>query len=64
LKEGFVDGDSESMAKIVDGLLKTSDKRISLAEAGHKAWRSRFTWENLTLDYEDLYNHLLERRAK
>lgn len=63
IKEGVVEGDSESLAKLVDELLNNPEKRFALAEAGHRAWQSHYTWETITLEYEQLYEHLLERKV-
>jgi glycosyltransferase involved in cell wall biosynthesis len=57
--QGFVDGDATTFAGLVDELLADPFRRQMLAEAGYKSWLERFTWEKITLQYEDLYQRLI-----
>jgi len=59
---GFVDGDPATFAGLVDELLADPSHRQLLAEAGHKAWLEKFTWEKITLDYEALYERLVLKK--
>ena len=60
---GRVDADPKVMAKAIDDLVNNSDVREGLAEAGHEAWKNRFTWEKIALEYERVYKATLEHKA-
>lgn len=47
---------------ILERFINAPDKRLQMAEAGFKAWQSRFTWEKIARDYEGLYENLLREK--
>ena len=59
--QGFVDGDPAVFAALVDELLADTPRLAALADAGHKSWLERFTWEKIVLEYEALYHQLVKR---
>ena len=61
---GYVDGDSGDFAKIIDQLLIDDAQRNSLAAAGQRAWRERFTWDAIVSQYEALYLSLVMKEGK
>lgn len=62
LPDGFAHGKVESMASAIEGLVNEPERRAELANAGFGAWKERFTWEKLAVEYERLYQSLRERR--
>jgi L-malate glycosyltransferase len=60
LENGNVDGRPALFAQTIEQLLKDTQKRKQLAERGYAAWQERFTWENIILQYESLYQELMK----
>ena len=61
-EHGFVDGAPDIFAEMIADLLADEVQCSSLAEAGYRAWRERFTWEKIVDRYEELYVNLLEKK--
>lgn len=59
--DGNVCGDPNEFANMISDLLSDKSRRNSLADAGYRAWRERFTWEKIALRYEELYLSLLDQ---
>lgn len=55
----FCGVDVPASARMLESYYSDADLRRARAEAGHRAWRERYTWEKLTLRYEELYRELL-----
>lgn len=53
--DGYSHADIEGGARMLEDLWRDADLRRGLAEAGHAAWRGRFTWEKIANRYEALY---------
>lgn len=56
--KGFARADVGKSSNILAQLATDSIRRSTLAEQGHSAWRKRFTWEKISLEYERLYRQL------
>lgn len=56
---GKVYAEPQIFARVVEELVFDTAKRQQLAEAGHQAWRERFTWEKIVEQYEQLYQSLV-----
>ncbi|MDX6664214.1 MAG: L-malate glycosyltransferase, partial [Solirubrobacteraceae bacterium] len=55
--------DPLAAVRAIERLLGDGARRADMAEAGHAAWRRRFTWERLTDDYLAVYDEVMTRRA-
>ena len=53
--DGLVSIKSEQMATEIEKLIKDPSRIQHFAEVGHNAWMNRFTWENITIQYERQY---------
>ena len=51
---------SES-TKILEQLCNDKEKRLMLSKNGYESWLDRFTWENISVEYENLYKSLLQQ---
>ena len=60
---GYVTAKPADMAAAIESLIGDSGRRAALAEAGHRAWRERFTWDAIVDLYEEAYRRAIERRA-
>jgi len=49
---------TEESARVLERLFASPDERRRMAEAGREAWKGRFTWEKIALQYEALYASL------
>jgi len=56
---GLVDADPSVLARAIEDLMGKPDKLQEMADAGHSAWLERFTWEKISLEFEELYQTLL-----
>lgn len=57
--KGKVDADPKVLARAIEGLINAPEERQKLAEAGYRAWKDRFTWEKIVLEYERVYEAVL-----
>jgi glycosyltransferase involved in cell wall biosynthesis len=62
MPDGRVEAKPSVMARTIEDMIYNPTERNRIAEAGHKAWLERFTWEKIALQYEELYLRLLENR--
>ncbi len=51
--------DVEQGASLLEDLLENTSERERMAEAGHTAWRAKFTWEIVARAYEKAYQDLM-----
>lgn len=51
-------------ARLLESLHADEELRSALATAGHAAWRERFSWEKIALDYERLYAQLVAESGR
>lgn len=58
--EGRVDTDPNIMAKAIEDLINNPEEKHRLAKAGYAAWKDRFTWEKIALEYERVYKAAIE----
>ena len=47
--------------RLLEELSRDSERRRSMAESGFRAWKERFTWERIAIEYERLYQATLDR---
>jgi glycosyltransferase involved in cell wall biosynthesis len=59
---GWGDGDPDDLAHKIEVLMIDDARRAAMAEAGHAAWRDRFTWDKLALEYEKVYRSAVDAR--
>ncbi len=59
---GYSHAEIDGSARLLETLLTNDARRLQLAASGHRAWKERFTWEAISLQYENLYNELLAER--
>lgn len=52
---GYIKADVDTAADVLQQLFYNSKKRKDLANNGYEKWKSSFTWEKITQQYEDLY---------
>lgn len=57
---GRVDAYPEVMAKAIESLINDPEVGQGLAETGYNAWKERFTWEKIALEYERVYKAILD----
>ncbi len=60
-KKGFSHVSVNDGVKMLRELLQNSEKRKQLSERGFKSWRDKFTWAQITKEYERLYSELLSK---
>ncbi len=58
--KGFSHAKIKASSKILDYIYNHKEIREQLAAAGHKAWEEKFTWEIITVRFEELYKKLLQ----
>ena len=56
---GFSHADIEESTEILKHVYYNLDSWYSMGSYGHRAWKSRFTWEHIAKQYEHLYLSLL-----
>ena len=61
--DGYVDTDVATMAKYIEALVGDPAARQALADAGHRAWRERFTWEKIAGEYARVYEQVIRTRS-
>jgi glycosyltransferase involved in cell wall biosynthesis len=62
-EHGYARADVNSSAKALEDMVADSAARKSMAAAGFSAWRKRFTWDKISLEYESLYKRMLNARS-
>lgn len=63
-QNGMVNGDVDDMATAITRLVHNPEERRRLAENGYQAWRERFTWERIAVQYESLLLDAIEQRKE
>jgi L-malate glycosyltransferase len=61
-QEGFSCVDISASAKALNKLYKQTEKRKQLAKQGFESWKTKFSWEIITKQYETLYQNLLKQK--
>ena len=51
--------DIQGAVRVFAGLCQDKRRREEMAEAGYQAWKNGFTWQDIALRYEHLYESLL-----
>jgi glycosyltransferase involved in cell wall biosynthesis len=59
--KGSVGADPAVMANAIEGLINNPNELQRLADAGYRAWKDRFMWEKIALEYERVYKSLLDQ---
>ena len=62
-REGYVDGEAIELAHVIETLLKSPLELACLADSGYSAWKKKFTWEKIALEYESLYHSLIVKTS-
>jgi L-malate glycosyltransferase len=57
--EGLVRTSAAAMAKVIEELMTDKPRMQRLRDAGIENWKQGFTWEKITLRYEELYLRLV-----
>ncbi|WP_129126147.1 glycosyltransferase family 4 protein [Geomonas oryzae] len=57
-RAGFSKAKVADSSLLLEMLYRDKQARLRMAESGHAAWRERFTWEKIALDYEALYHEV------
>ncbi len=57
---GLVQTDVAAMARCIEALIADRARRVSLAEAGNRAWRERFGWAQVARSYEATYQNVVK----
>jgi len=58
-RKGFCHAHVGRSAKILSEMASDCKKMIEMAQEGHRVWQEKFTWEQITKQYETLYQRLL-----
>jgi glycosyltransferase involved in cell wall biosynthesis len=61
---GYVKADVKTAVDILQQLFYDSKKRKELGSNGYEKWKSSFTWEKITKQYEELYLNLINNCNK
>ena len=61
---GYVNTDPNIMACHIEELIENPNKRLLLAESGYNAWKEQFTWEKIAINYEKIYQTLVNKPQK
>ncbi len=56
---GYAHADIAGSARMLEELWRDAEKRRGMADMGHSAWRTRFTWDSIARQYERMYFDLL-----
>ncbi len=57
--KGYAHADIAASARMLEEMCRDRGALREMAEAGHAAWRQRFTWERIAERYEQLYRDVL-----
>jgi L-malate glycosyltransferase len=57
--DGFTTAEPAAVARRIEEVLSNLQKRCSLADAGYLAWRSKYTWDKITVQYEAAYQRAM-----
>ena len=60
LPDGRTVAPAGDVARQITELMRDRDGRQRLAEAGHRAWQERFTWEKIVGMYEEVYRRVCQ----
>lgn len=61
---GYGYGDPKDFAHAIEELVHNPEERSRLGEAGYQAWRQRFTWQQIAVEYERVYQQTIEERQE
>lgn len=62
-EKGYTRVDEQVLANSMAELMQTPVHLAELGAAGRKSWAERFTWEQVSLQYERIFNELIADRA-
>ena len=57
-KQGYVEVEPKILALEIEKLINDRENRLIMAENGYHAFQSKYNWENISLQYEALYNSM------
>ncbi|MDB4875820.1 MAG: hypothetical protein JWM41_2266 [Gemmatimonadetes bacterium] len=61
--DGAVRAEPADFARSIESLWRDETARRRMADDGRAAWRSRFTWETIAVEYEELYEEAVGARS-
>ena len=61
--DGNVSGDPDQFARAIESLLDNEKQRMELGQSGYLSWLERFTWEQIAVEYENLYQRLITQQS-
>ena len=59
-EDGFCKVDIRKSAKMLEELFSNPQKRSIMGESGFKVWLKKYSWEKIAIQYENLYEELIE----
>lgn len=59
-KDASVFTDPQTLARAIEDLVRDKARLDGLKNSGFEAWKERFSWEKIAVEYEQLYLRLLE----
>jgi glycosyltransferase involved in cell wall biosynthesis len=59
-RDASVFTDPNTMARAIEDLVRDKARLDTLKHSGFEAWKERFSWEGIAVQYEQLYSRLLE----
>lgn len=57
---GFTFASPEKFALEIENIIKDEPLRSQMAETGYRNWKEKFTWEKISIEYENLYMSMIE----
>lgn len=60
LENGYVRTRVTEAIKLLEEMYNSKSSREAMGLSGYQAWQERFTWEKITLRYEELYKRLVD----
>ena len=63
-ENGYSWADIQGSAAVLEEIVYNEAEREVMKQSGYYAWKERFTWENITKEYEKLYFSLLENKSR
>ncbi len=58
---GFSHAKIKESVKLLNDFYLNEKERLQMAETAHKIWKEKYSWEKITLQYEQLYKSLISK---
>ena len=59
-EKGYTHADINDLAYSIASLMQNKDELVRLGNEGRSNWLSKFTWDQIALQYEDVFKNLLQ----